>query len=212
MAELSAAQFDATLIDQTLPMAPGMVDRLRAGAKVADIGCGSGHAVNLMARTFPNSMFTGYDFSEEAIEAARAEAAKLGLKNAEFQVQDVAELKEHSTYDLITAFDAIHDQARPARVLEGIVSALKPGGAFLMVDIHASSHVGDNVSHPLSPYLYTVSCMHCMTVSLALDGEGLGAVWGEQTARRMLAEAGFRSVEMHRIEEDILNAYYVATR
>jgi 2-polyprenyl-3-methyl-5-hydroxy-6-metoxy-1,4-benzoquinol methylase len=138
MAESSAAQFDSTLVSHVLPLIPGMVDRLREGAAVADIGCGAGHAVNVMARAFPKSSFTGYDFSEEAIETARKQAFRWGLKNAQFHVKDVSELNVRSGYDLITAFDAIHDQARPARVLEGIAAALKPEGKFLMVDIHAS--------------------------------------------------------------------------
>jgi hypothetical protein len=81
-----------------------------------------------------------------------------------------------------------------------------------MVDIGASGDVGENLDHPLGPFMYTVSCMHCMTVSLALGGAGLGAMWGEQTARRMLAEAGFASIEVKRIDGDFFNYYYVATK
>ncbi|HEY7544377.1 MAG TPA: class I SAM-dependent methyltransferase, partial [Blastocatellia bacterium] len=139
MAELSGSTFDATLIESTLPLVDGLVERLNKGIEVADIGCGSGHAINLMARAFPNSRFTGFDFSEEAVQSAKAEAAAQGLENARFEVQDVAALDAEKQYDLITAFDAIHDQARPARVLEGISRALKDDGVFLMVDIAASS-------------------------------------------------------------------------
>jgi hypothetical protein len=115
-------------------------------------------------------------------------------------------------FDLVTAFDAIHDQAQPARVLAGIAAALRPEGVFLMVDIGASSHVHENMDYPLAPFMYTISCMHCMTVSLALDGAGLGAMWGEQLARQMLAEAGFTRVEASRVEGDRTNSYYVATK
>jgi SAM-dependent methyltransferase len=212
MAEDSGAVHDAALIDTILPLVPGLVERLHAGLDAADVGCGRGHAINLMARAFPNSRFSGYDFSEEGIAAGREEATRWGLINARFAARDVASLDLHSQYDLITAFDAIHDQARPAEVLRGIAEALRPDGTFLMVDIGASSDVGENLDHPVGPFLYTVSCMHCMTVSLALGGAGLGAMWGEQIARRMLAEAGFASIEIKRIDGDLFNYYYVATK
>lgn len=212
MAEESAAVFDHALVDVVLPLVSGLPDRLSEGIAVADIGCGSGHAVNLMARAFPNSRFVGYDFSEEGVAAGRSEAERLGLTNASFELVDVAELDVVDGFDAITAFDAIHDQAHPARVLENIHRALRPGGRFLMVDINANSDVADNVGHPLGPFLYTVSTMHCMTVSLALDGDGLGTVWGEQLARTMLADAGFVDVEVTTLDADPLNSYYVATK
>ncbi len=106
----------------------------------------------------------------------------------------------------------MHDQARPDLVLAGIAAALRPGGVYLCVDTSASSNVADNLDYPLAPFLYTVSTMHCMTVSLADGGMGLGAMWGEQTATRMLAEAGFTSVESHRVDGDIVDAYLVATK
>ena len=134
------------------------------------------------------------------------------LSNTRFVVRDVATLGVSERYDLITAFDAIHDQAQPASVLAGIATALRPEATFLMVDVAASSDVSENIEHPLGPFLYTVSCMHCMTVSLALDGEGLGAVWGEQKAREMLAAAGFTNVDVEQVEGDILNSYYIARR
>ena len=115
-------------------------------------------------------------------------------------------------YDAITAFDSIHDQAHPATVLANIHAALKPEGVFLMVDIKASSHVEDNKSLPWASLLYTISTMHCMTVSLALGGDGLGTVWGEQLALRMLADAGFADVQIANVETDPFNTYYVARK
>lgn len=175
-----------------------------------DVGCGRGHAINLMAQAFPNSQFLGLDFSQEGIATGQAEAARLGLSNAHFAVQDVALLDSHRQYDLITAFDAIHDQAHPASVLQGIATALHPNGVFLMVDIAASSKVGENLDHMLGPFLYTVSCMHCMTVSLAYGGEGLGTMWGEQKARQMLADAGFTEVMVQQVPGDLFNNYFIA--
>jgi len=175
-----------------------------------------GHRTGLfdvMAGTaFPRSRFTGFDFSPEGIAAARAEASRLGLPNARFEERDAARLDETARFDFVTTFDSVHDQARPDLVLAGIGAALRPGGVYLCVDTSASSQVAENLDHPLGPFLYTVSCMHCMTVSLADGGMGLGAMWGEQTARRMLSEAGFTSVEARRIDGDIVNAYFIATK
>jgi SAM-dependent methyltransferase len=212
MAEDSGVTHDAALIDTILPLVPGLPGRLEAGIDVADVGCGSGHAINLMAGAFPASRFGGYDFSEDGTQSGRDEAQRLGLTNARFEARDVASLDARERFDLITAFDAIHDQAQPARVLAGIAEALRPDGVFLMVDIGASSHAHENMEFPLAPMMYTISCLHCMTVSLALDGAGLGAMWGEQTARQMLTDAGFTQVEVHRIKDDRTNAYYVATK
>jgi SAM-dependent methyltransferase len=210
MAEDSRQVFDATLLEVTLPLVSGLVDRMTAGIDVADVGCGSGHAVNLMAHAFPKSRFVGYDFSHEGIAAGRAEALALGLNNARFEQKDAAKLAGPSRFDFITTFDAVHDQAYPGRVLEGIAGLLRPGGDYLCVDIAASSNVGENIDHPLGPLLYTISCMHCMTVSLALRGVGLGAVWGTQKALAMLADAGFTNVEVKNVEGDIFNNYYIA--
>ena len=211
-AEFTARVFDAALVDRILPAVPGVVERLRVGIDVADLGCGSGRAVNLMARAFPLSRFTGYDLSEEAIAAARAEAAAWGLANAHFELADVATLRPVDAFEFVTAFDAIHDQADPVGVLGNAARMLRPGGIFLMVDIAASSNLHENIGRPLAPGLYALSTMHCMTVSLAQGGAGLGTMWGEQTARRMLAEAGFGTVTVMQVEGDIVNSYFIATR
>jgi len=212
MAEESGAVFDAALVDVVLPLVDGLPERLRAGADVADFGCGSGHAVNVMARAFPVSRFTGLDFSAEAIAAGAREAARLSLTNATFERHNLTELGKVASYDVITVFDAVHDQAQPARVLENIHRALRPGGVLLMADIKASSRLEDNVGVPMSTYLYTTSLMHCMTVSLAYDGAGLGAVWGTQLATSMLADAGFDDVQLAEVESDPINAYYIARK
>jgi SAM-dependent methyltransferase len=208
----SAVVFDNALIPNILPLVPGLTDRLRAGIDVADIGCGSGRAINVLAREFPNSRFTGYDFSPAGIAEGRREAAEWDLPNATFEEADAAKLDLTNRFDLITAFDAIHDQAQPRRVLANIARALKPAGTFLMADIAGSSNLEDNLGNPMATMFYAVSLFHCMTVSLALDGEGLGTMWGEQTARELLAEAGFTSVHVTQAEGDIQNNYYIATK
>lgn len=210
MAEDSGEVFDAALVDVILPMVDGLPERLGSGADVADFGCGSGHAVNVMAGAFPASRFTGVDFSEEAVAAGAGEAGRLQLDNATFVVADVARYGAAEAFDVVTAFDAIHDQAHPKAVLANIHRVLRPGGTFLMVDIKSSSRVEDNIGKPFAPYLYTVSTMHCMSVSLGLDGDGLGTCWGREKATAMLADAGFGDVEVREIESDPINFYYVA--
>jgi 2-polyprenyl-3-methyl-5-hydroxy-6-metoxy-1,4-benzoquinol methylase len=212
MAETSGEVFDAALVDAILPMADGLPQLLASGADVADIGCGSGHAINVMAHAFPASRFTGIDFSDEGLSVGRAEAARLGLSNVTFTAADVAELDAVETFDAVTAFDSIHDQAQPARVLANIHRMLRPGGTLLMVDIKASTNLEDNVGVPMATYKYTVSTMHCMSVSLGLDGAGLGTCWGHQLATSMLADAGFGDVTVHELESDPINTYYIARK
>jgi hypothetical protein len=148
-AEASGVGYDANLIEVTLPSVPGLVERLRKGIDVADVACGSGHAINLMAQAFPASRFVGLDFSAPALAAARAEAERLGVTNATFVQQDAASLEGSQRYDLITTFDAVHDQARPDLVLAGIARLLRPGGTYLCVDTAASSTLADNIDQPV---------------------------------------------------------------
>ena len=210
MAEESAQTVLPALIDKILPLVPNLLDNLKKGIKVLDVGCGSGMALNLMAKNFPKSNFTGYDFSTEAIEFAKEESKKVGNKNTNFEVQDVEHFPQDKKFDLVTAFDAIHDQAAPAKVLKNIRSAVKDDGVFLMQDIGSSSQLENNKTHPLGPFLYTVSCLHCMTVSLALKGHGLGAMWGKEKATQMLNEAGFSNVSVKQLPHDPINYYYIA--
>jgi ubiquinone/menaquinone biosynthesis C-methylase UbiE len=176
------------------------------------VGCGSGRALNLLAATYPNSRFVGYDFSDIGLERARSDAEAAGLRNVTFVARDAAQLDEHERFDVVTSFDAIHDQARPDAVLAGIHRALRPGGTYLCVEPKASSHLHENYDLPMAALLYTVSTMHCMTVSLAYDGEGLGAAWGEQVARERLARAGFGEVELTGVRDDRMNNYFLARK
>ncbi len=216
MAEDSAQSVLSSLESHILPLVAGLTDRLATGIRVLDVGCGSGRIMNRLAELYPNSRFTGMDLSPEATERARGEASRKGLRNVEFVIRDLSdfdETAEAESFDFITTFDAVHDQARPLRVLRGIHRALKAdGGVYLMQDIRGSSHVHRNIDHPLGAFLYTISCMHCMTVSLAQGGEGLGAMWGEEKTREYLQRAGFRSIEMHQLSHDIANNWYVVRK
>ncbi|MGA7369227.1 MAG: class I SAM-dependent methyltransferase [Nitrososphaeraceae archaeon] len=218
-AEETSRIFDARLVDQILSLSDGLKDRLEKGIDVLDVGCGRGHAINLMAKAFPRSRFVGYDISNEGIRAAYEEATKMELSNVRFEVKDLSLMNDSKCYDLITAFDTIHDQARSTKVLRAIYNALRTNGSdeissiFLMQDIAASSYVNENMSNPLAPTLYTISTMHCMTVSLASNGEGLGAVWRRQKAEMKLREAGFcGEIDVREIEGDILNYYYITKK
>lgn len=209
MAEDSGQTIVSALFDHVLPLVPELINALHRGIEVLDLGCGSGRALNKLAEAFPNSRFTGYDFSAEAIANASTEAQLRNLSNIHFEVKDAAKLDERDRYDLITTFDAIHDQSRPDLVLQNIYNALRPDGVYLMQDIHASTDVGGNLEHPVAPLLYTISCLHCMTVSLAYGGMGLGAMWGQEKALQMLGEAGFTQVEVKRLAHDFQNDYYI---
>ncbi len=200
------------LVDKILPLVSGLVDSLVNGIDVLEVGCGSGRAINVMAKAFPNSRFVGYDLIPEQIDTANAEAADQGLSNVRFEVKDVSTLEQTGHFDMVMAFDTVHDQAKPAALLDQVAAALKDGGTFLMWDVAASSHLHNNADHLLGPFLYSVSCMHCMAVSLSQDGEGLGAMWGQEKAEEMLAAAGLEDVQVHRIEEDPINCCYVATK
>lgn len=212
MAEDSGMTVLDALEDHILPLVPGLTEELQNGISVLDLGCGRGRAIMMMADLFPKSTFKGLDFSDEAISWARAEAKKRGLENVEFEVRDATDFDQTAepyAYDFVTTFDAIHDQAKPLAVLKGINRTLKPGGTYLMQDIYSTGHVYKDMDHPLGPALYTVSTMHCMSVSLAQGGEGLGTMWGREKAQELLEKAGFEGIEVHRLDHDIQNDYYV---
>jgi trans-aconitate methyltransferase len=199
------------LISTWLPTVPGLAERLAAGARVADIGCGTGHALAVLAGAFPRSEFVGYDIAEDAIERARSEAEAAGLTNLSFEVADVAELRTPAPMDVVFAFDAVHDQVDPAAVLRGVHEALAPGGTFFMMDLALASKLEDNLDNPNARWIYCTSTLHCLPVSLNGGGAGLGGTWGEQTARRMLGEAGFGAVSTHPAPGS-RNMIYIADR
>ena len=202
----------AGIDEHVLPLAPGLQQRLQQGIEVLDMGCGKGQVLLYLAARYPNSRFTGYDLSAEALDQARGQATARNLSNIRFECRDLTgfgETAAEARFDLITAFDAIHDQADPQGVLDGIHRTLRSGGTFLMQDIRASSHLQNNLDHPIAPLLYTLSTMHCMTVSLAQGGAGLGTMWGEELAISMLNKAGFEQVAVNRLAHDFQNNFYV---
>ena len=215
MAEDSGQSVLSSLESHIVPLVPGLREKLTSGIHVLDLGCGRGRIINRLAELYPKSRFTGMDLSSEAGLSAWAEAAQKKLRNIEFIVTDLSHFDESAeveSFDLIATFDAIHDQAKPLNVLRGIHRALRSDGVYLMQDIKGSSDIHNNMDHPLGPALYTISCMHCMTVSLAQNGEGLGAMWGEEKTREYLAKAGFHAVEKKELAHDIQNNWYVVRK
>ncbi|MEW6412671.1 MAG: methyltransferase domain-containing protein [Candidatus Zixiibacteriota bacterium] len=210
MAEDSGQTVVSALLDSILPLVPQLPEALSRGIDVLDIGCGAGRALNLMAKHFPKSRFYGFDISEEAIKVGWYESRRAGLFNVYFETKDLTDFEPNGQkWDLITAFDAVHDQAQPEKVLADIAGALKPGGTFLMQDIAGSAHHYQNIDHPVGPLLYAVSCMHCVPVSLAQGGAGLGAMWGEEKARELLSRAGFKKIETRKLAHDFQNNFYI---
>ena len=160
----------------------------------------------------PASRFTGFDIASDALARGRGDAEAAGSANVAFIQRDAAALGEREAFDLVTSFDAVHDQAQPDRMLAGIHAALRPGGTYLCVEPRASSVLADNFELPMAPMVYTVSTMHCMPVSLAAGGEGLGTAWGEQVAVEKLTAAGFVDVTVNHVADDRSNHYLLATK
>jgi SAM-dependent methyltransferase len=212
MDAMSRNIYDANLIDGYLPLVPGLAEQLRSGARVADVACGTGHALILLGRAFPASTFVGYDLDDGAIARARAEARGARLANVSFEVCDAAALVVEQPFDVVFVFDAVHDQVDPVTVLDHVHDALVPGGMFVMKEPHAADNLEDNIGNPMAPILYAVSTLHCMTVSLAHGGAGIGTMFGEQLARQLLTDAGFVDIEVAPAPGDPGDAIYVTRR
>ncbi|WP_423823731.1 class I SAM-dependent methyltransferase [Salinisphaera sp. SPP-AMP-43] len=215
MAEDSGQSVLSVLESDVVPLVPGLQEHLQQGCHMLDVGCGRGLILLYLAGRYPASRFTGLDLSSEAIAYARAEAERRRLTNISFEVADLSDFDVTApaeAFDLVTTFDAVHDQAQPLNVLKGIHRALKPDGVYLMQDISGTSDLHRDIGHPIGTFLYTVSCMHCMSVSLAQGGEGLGAMWGQARTRDYLQRAGFASIVTHRLAHDIQNNWYVVRK
>lgn len=212
MAEDSGARFDVALLDTIIPAIPNAIDSLTAGCHLADIGCGSGHAILMLAEAYPTSRFVGFDFSDDALQGARDLASERGLTNVEFVAIDAAELDRPDEFDIITTFDAIHDQAQPAKVLANIYDALKANGSYLCVEPKAHSSLAENMVEPVATFQYTISTMHCMSVSIAGGGEGLGTAWGTERTTEYLETAGFVGITMAEVGPDRANTYFMCRK
>jgi SAM-dependent methyltransferase len=200
---------DQFLVSGYLPLAPGLREKLTAGARVADFACGTGHALVLLAQAFPASTFAGFDLDPYSVSRARDEAADLGLGNVTFEQADIVAVTADPPFDAVFMFNALHDLPDPASALAAIRACLAPGGTFMLREPHAADTLEGNIGNPMAPVQYAVSTLHCLTVSLAHGGAGIGTVFGEGLARRMLGAAGFADPSMQPAPGNPLDALYI---
>lgn len=206
---LSRHRYDALLVDSYLAQVPGLTERLTEGARVLELGCGQGHASRLLTRAFPASEVVGLDVSEAAVERARQAASDAGLDNLSHVIGSATHPPE-GPWDLVCAFDVIHDLAQPFEALAATREVLAGDGLFAMIDSGAPSSLDEQAALPWAPMMYGVSLGHCLTVSLAQDGAGLGAMWGREAAMEALHDAGFVDVATYELKGDPMDLLYVA--
>lgn len=199
----------ANLVPVILPGLDGVVPKLSAGAKIADVGCGSGKALLEMARAYPSSEFHGYDSSELAIRFAKEELATSGLTNVTFHHTAAGTLKPDASFDFILTWDCLHDMTDPSEAMRAIRGAMKPDGNWLIVDINGMATPEENYAHPLGGLLYSVSVLDCLSCSTHEDGgAGLGTLGlPEPVAREMTNKAGFTRFTVHDFGNP-LNSFY----
>lgn len=212
MAEDSEQSVVTSLFDILMPLIKGIDEQLGTGIEVMDAGCGKGRAMIAMAERYPQSRFTGYDLCKDAIAEATHIANAKDLQNIRFVVKDLSDFNEQEQYNLITSFDAVHDQRDPQGLIAGIHYALKPSGVYLMQDIGGSAHLENNMDFPMASLLYSISCTHCTPISIGQGGKGLGTMWGWETAQAMLKHAGFAAVERHVLPHDPMNVWFVSRK
>jgi SAM-dependent methyltransferase len=207
---LLAPWYRNQLVPVALPKLDGVVSKLQAGAKVADVGCGGGIAAIQIAKAFPQSLVHGYDISRYALERAEGNKAQAGVTNVTFHNAREEPIPSDASFDFISTFDCLHDMAHPDVVMAAIRQALKPDGTWIIADIHGQPSFEQNLTdNPLAPLMYGFSVLCCMSSAMSEpDGMGLGTLgFPEPVARRMVAEAGFTRFKSHDLDNPI-NAYY----
>ncbi|GMR59718.1 hypothetical protein PMAYCL1PPCAC_29913, partial [Pristionchus mayeri] len=209
---------DAHLLSNYFPQI-GMQDKLEGGMKVLDVGCGSGYHALKMASAFPKCEVHGADISEKAIGMANENLEAQGQKNLTFHAEDAGKMPAAWTnsFDFITIFDACHDQMRPDLCLNEIYRMLKPGGTFAMLEIRGCSNIhADKAKHgPFASTFYTVSMFHCLPVgSNRPDALCMGAMWGEERAKKLLENAGFKKENVQVFEPEYfpINIVYLCKK
>jgi SAM-dependent methyltransferase len=182
------AGYNANLLSAWLPALHGVVEKLTAGAKGADVGCGHGASTILMARAFPRSEFVGIDYHDASIHTARARAAEAGVRNVRFETADATSYREKDL-DFIAFFDCLHDMADPVGAARHARQALKGDGVCMVVEPFAGDRLEDNLN-PVGRTYYAASSLICVPVSLARRGPALGAQAGEKRLRQVMVEEG----------------------
>ncbi len=182
------AGYNASLLSDWLPALDGVVEKLKAGGRVADVGCGHGVSTILMAQAFPQSEFVGIDYHDASIETAREHATQEGVTNASFEVADATTYRG-GDYDLIAFFDCLHDMANPSGAARHARQALKPDGHCMLVEPFAGDSLADNLN-PVGRVFYGASSLICVPVSLAQNGPALGAQAGERRLTDVMMDGG----------------------
>lgn len=198
------------LVPLVLPALEGVVEKLRAGVRVIDIGCGAGGALFLMAKEFPRSSFVGYDISRHALERANERMKEEALENVAFADPRDVPISADGSVDLVCTFDCIHDMTHPDRMMETIRRAIAPDGTWLLVDIKAHDSLETNVTrNPMASLLYGISVLSCMSSALSSpDGAGLGTLGlSAGRAESMARAAGFNRFRRLEIDHSV-NAFY----
>ncbi len=183
--------YAANLVSAWIPALDGVDAKLRAGARVADVGCGHGASTILMARGYPNSQFVGFDYHGPSIGWARRAAARGGVTNAKFEVATAKDF-HGAAYDFVTFFDCLHDMGDPVGAASHVREMLTPDGAWMIVEPFAHDQLEKNLN-PIGRMFFAASTMICTPASRAQEvGLCLGAVAGEPRISRVVTEAGFQ--------------------
>lgn len=199
------------LFKHLLPLVPRLIMQLCEGRDVLELGCGSGHTLIELARTFPASRFVGYDSSATLIEKASRTVAVEQLENVTFIQRDLSEIHAIDSFDLVLALDILQDQSRPTRVLDQVLTALRPGGTFLMQDLARSRNRELNLQHPLAALMYSISSLRSMAIT-DQEQNADGSRWCQEMALQTLQELGFESIDVHTLPHDLVSDYYVASK
>jgi 2-polyprenyl-3-methyl-5-hydroxy-6-metoxy-1,4-benzoquinol methylase len=199
----------ALLVPVVIPALDGVQAKLEGGAMVADVGCGAGLALELLAQAFPQSQFHGYDLSRHAIETARDRMTRAGLVNVEFHHDRAEDISHDLSFDLVLTFDCMHDMTRPDRAIDAIRRSLKPDGTWLIKDIRSAPDFADNLKNPMLALMYASSVATCMSSAMSEpDGLGLGTLgFNAEVAEAMVRAGGFTGFRVHDFP-DKANLYY----
>lgn len=206
---MNRGQYEQRLVQSWLPTMPEVVTRLQHGGSALDIGCGTGVVPLLIAKAFPQARVTGVDIDQRSIDTARQRAQESGLNDrVTFVLSSAKWLPDTPRYDFISTFDCVHDLVDPLGTLQRIHRILAPGGTYLMVEPKVADQLENNIN-PIGVMMYGFSVLHCLTQSLAHDGAGLGACWGEGKARALAQQAGFTHFEALDIRSPVQSFYAI---
>ncbi len=185
--------YDTHLTSGFLDKDKEIINKMKSGSNVLEIGCGRGNTLHQLGEKFPLSQFTGVELSVESIRYANKRKKTSG--NVHFRVDDAHEV-DYTEFDIVIAFDTVHDLRNPMAVLQKISRSIRDSGIFIMLEFNLYSYLENNIGNPYSVLYYVFSLMHCIPVSFSNNGAGLGATWGREETNKMLTKAGFSSVKM----------------